>query len=294
LPLEVYNLGKPGGDPDDYLEIARSFISWMKPKYVVISVSQGDDLAQILERDALARALERRPGENAERGPANQLVAWARDAAAINLRGLTSAVRAMRRMSQGPELLATEGWRDLGARFLSDEEARLPPDIREMLLSGDLNPALVFLAAKRPRRMVRAYQSRHSDRIRSRLTRIVKEIEELAVASGGKAVLMSMPVGIYYESTIRSNYGRMGFDLPATDSCRADGLIEDVARRLGIPAVVPGAELRRREDLDGLWFAYDGHLTPFGNEVIGRVVAQALVQLEAGGSISSSQTCVDR
>jgi len=59
----------------------------------------------------------------------------------------------------------------------------------------------------------------------------------------------------------------MGFDLPATNSCKVDGLIEDVGLELEIPFMMPGAELRSREDLDTLWFAYDGHLTPSGNHV---------------------------
>jgi len=197
-------------------------------------------------------------------------------------------------MSQGPMVVATEEWKETGARLLSEGDLRLPSDIQEMLLSGDLNPALVWLAAKYPRRMVLPYQRRHSDRIRARLTRIVREIGKLTVESGGRVVLVSMPLGIYYESTIRNNYNRMGFDLPATDACPVDGLIEDVGRELGIPFIIPGAEFRRREDVDRMWFAYDGHLTPLGNKVVAQMIARALVQLNAVGSISSQRSCVSR
>jgi hypothetical protein len=285
MPLEVYNLGKPGGDPEHYLEIARSFIPWMRPKFVVLSILQGDDPAQILER---------RQRRKAGRGRRNQWVAWTRNFATDNLRGLISAVRSARRMSQGPMVVATEEWKETGARLLSEGDLRLPSDIQEMLLSGDLNPALVWLAAKYPRRMVLPYQRRHSNRIRARLTRIVREIGELTVESGGRVVLVSLPLGIYYESTIRNNYSRMGFDLPATDACPVDGLIEDVGRELGIPFVIPGAEFQGREDADSLWFAYDGHLTPSGNQVVARVIARALVQLNEVGSISSQRSCVNR
>ena len=106
--------------------------------------------------------------------------------------------------------------------------------------------------------------------------------------------MVSMPLGIYYESTIRNYYNRMGFDLPATDACPVDGLIEDVGRELGIPFVIPGADFGKREDLDALWFAYDGHLTPSGHQVVARVIARALVQLNAVGSISSQRSCVNR
>jgi len=35
-PMKVYNLGRPGSDPDDYLEAARSYVPFLKPKIVVV------------------------------------------------------------------------------------------------------------------------------------------------------------------------------------------------------------------------------------------------------------------
>jgi hypothetical protein len=55
-PLKVYNLGKPGADPDDYLDIARSYVPFLKPKILLVSLLQGDDLAQLLLKDGESTA----------------------------------------------------------------------------------------------------------------------------------------------------------------------------------------------------------------------------------------------
>jgi hypothetical protein len=55
-PLKVYNLGKPDADPDDYLDIARSYVPFLKPKILLVSLLQGDDLAQLLLKDGESTA----------------------------------------------------------------------------------------------------------------------------------------------------------------------------------------------------------------------------------------------
>ena len=49
-PYEVYNLGRPGADPDDYLDIARAYVPILKPKLLLVSLLQGEDWAQLLQK----------------------------------------------------------------------------------------------------------------------------------------------------------------------------------------------------------------------------------------------------
>src|SRR6266550_2296125 len=47
LDVEVANLGKPGGSPRNYADIAEQSIPLLHPDVVVVGVLQGDDLAQM-------------------------------------------------------------------------------------------------------------------------------------------------------------------------------------------------------------------------------------------------------
>jgi lysophospholipase L1-like esterase len=45
--VEVANLGKPGGSPKDYADIAEKATPILKPDLIIVAVLQGDDLAQM-------------------------------------------------------------------------------------------------------------------------------------------------------------------------------------------------------------------------------------------------------
>ena len=38
-PTEVYNLGRPGAGPQDYLDIAKTYIPLLKPRLIIVALS---------------------------------------------------------------------------------------------------------------------------------------------------------------------------------------------------------------------------------------------------------------
>jgi hypothetical protein len=71
-PTEVYNLGRPGADPQDYLDIAKTYIPLLKPRLIIVALLQGDDIAQLIERGM------RVPGAQPERSIVDRVkdLAW--------------------------------------------------------------------------------------------------------------------------------------------------------------------------------------------------------------------------
>jgi hypothetical protein len=78
----------------------------------------------------------------------------------------------------------------------------LPSDIRDWAESGNLNPGLLSYVAAFPTAMVAAYDDSHAAFLNKRFLDILAEIKELVENNGGALVVVSMPIGGYFASTI--------------------------------------------------------------------------------------------
>lgn len=279
MPLAVYNLGKPAADPEDYLEIARAHLPALRPRIVVLSLLQGDDPAQLLERATPALPMPAR-----RRSAAQTVKATVRG----RLPGLLTGARAL---SLLPATQISDGWAALAQEIISNAELAPPEDLRERWLSGNLNPGLLYLAANHPRRMTAAYDDANTVKWHGRLVEIVRQIDGLTRAGGGSLLLLSMPFGPYYDSDSRRTYLRMGYELPALGFCRMEQAATRVAEAANVRLVLTGPLLERHERLASLWYRYDGHMTAAGNDVIARVLHDAILRLDQPQSASPAPVC---
>ena len=258
-PLKVYNLGKPGADPDDYLDIARSYVPFLKPKILLISLLQGDDLAQLL-----LKAEESAAPRNANETKTTFLQTQFRGLLALAGLASTSASS------------VTENWSSDAKETIRKKHLTLPSDIRDWAESGNLNPGLLSYAAAFPGLMVAPYDDSHAAFLDKRLLDILGEIKKLVENDGGVLVVVSMPLGGYFPSAIRDNYSRMGFELPPLDFTKMDEVVKSLAARLGIQCIAMSNELRAHQELSNIWYKFDGHPTEYGYQLIAKYVFEAL------------------
>jgi hypothetical protein len=261
-PLSVYNLGRPGADPDAYLDFARTYIPVLKPRLVIIGIHQGHNPGQVLER------LDSPPPP----GPPTSLYQSLKSHTMDALPGLYGAARALRVLLGGSpssaDIVVTEGWPEYFPHVISMENAKFPEDITQMARSGNLNPYLLELAARYPRHYVAAYEPAAINRVEPRIQEILGQITSMSEAQGASVILLSLPDRVYFDSANNEITARIGFELPAPQSCVMDDLVERLARSLNVGFMTLTNEIRRRSDRDDLWFAYDGHLTAKGNGII--------------------------
>jgi hypothetical protein len=277
FPVSVYNLGRPGADPDDYLAIARNYIPVLKPRLVIISILQGDDPGQFIERHtSVPSNVEPHPRDSFKLRVRHLLPGLDRAANVLDV--------SLQNWSASSEAgLLTGNWRKDAARYISAEYLkRLPEDLLRMVQSGNLSPPLVELAESHPRHYVQAYGLSTIDYVERGMKEIIGKIVTMAKAQGGSVILLSMPFSLYFNDATRKTYSDLGFELPATNECVMDTLVEKLARSLDVGFMSPTNELRRERNIDYIWFKYDGHLTVKGNSMIANYLESRIATVMHG------------
>ncbi len=276
-PFDVYNLGRPGADPDDYLDIARTYIPVLRPKVLLVSLLQGEDLAQLLQKRI-------RDGDSQEVIPMSQTTSG-------TIERYFPGLVATSRFIHHPGIMATSTW-EADVRFRLEHSALfkrfgetfalLPHDLQKLIETGNINPALIANAADFPDEYVAPYEQDNAPWLGERISLIVREIKLLVAANGGTLILLSMPHGAYFPTETKSNLGRMGYALAPANSNAPDEFVDKIADSTHTKAILLAQKLRSRNDLDKMWYAFDAHPTRYGSEVLEKhmfeVVRGVLVQ----------------
>ena len=267
---EVYNLGRPGADPRGYLVTAKTYIPLLKPRFVIVGLLQGEDVAQLVMHPTPTEATA-------------GVVRRAKDVLPTLFPNLVGLARSMRaRVASEQVLLATANWERWATRIMAERSIELEDDLRAMALNGSLNPGLLQWSASYPDFATDAYSPRSQAAAgRQRAAAILQEIAKLASEHGGQVVLLSMPLGVYSDSVTRQNRIRMGFNLPDSllSSSEPEAFTATVCAKAGILCVDYSSQFRHEVDGVQLWFAVDGHLTPRGNRLLGEALSNDLMPL---------------
>jgi len=202
-----------------------------------------------------------------------------------NLRDLARRVVAYRSARAGP-LEATQSWIEKSKRILEGSDIALPDHIRQMFLSGTLTPSLLDDAVNNPDYRWAPYRVGNAERVRAAYEAIAREIRDVVRRHGGEMLLFSMPGAEFFDTETRRNHAALGLKVPPLGACEMDDLAAEVAAALGVHFVSVTADLRRRESREGLWFDFDGHLTPSGNRLVAGMLAAPIASVLDGGSVA--------
>jgi hypothetical protein len=262
---KVYNLGQPGAAPDDYLRTARSYVPALKPKIVLVSLLQGDDLAQLLVKHRFQDSSN------------FSVRSFLKD----HFYGVLSVIRGVSRSDQ--PISATEGWGELAREIIDRKHLHVPSDLEEWAISGNLNPGLLSSAAEFPRQLVAPYEAVNVGALKKEIANILREISTMTQEGGGTVVLFSMPNSPYFQTRFRETFRRLGFEIPDLDYCDMDRFVADVSHDLGIRYIEITKQLRQASNLDEVWYPFDGHPNATGTDLISKLVFEALLRPNESG-----------
>jgi hypothetical protein len=258
--IEVYNLGKPGGSPEDYLDIARTYIPQLKPKVVIVSILQGDDLAQLLENKNLAKKQNK------------SILKRGKELIKRNLPGIIGFLS--RNKAENATQYPSKDWGVQAGKIINERSLHLGEDIQKFAENGDINPGLLSLVADYNNRIADAYENPSSRQyIKNRLNFIIGELNDITIKNGGQLVVVSMPSGAYADSKIFSNYRKMGFflDEKLKTTVIQDEFIREICKDndVNFYAYIDAFRKENNKFEHDLRFPIDGHLTKFGNKLLG-------------------------
>ncbi|MBI4833071.1 MAG: hypothetical protein HY801_16250 [Candidatus Lindowbacteria bacterium] len=268
--VEMANLGKGGGSPIQYADIAEKAIPLLKPDLVIVAVLQGDDLAQI------RLAAERRRQNSSAQSQGTRAEGFAGTLKAIVATAYPNLSDLLRgALPPGADEVSLT-WRDQAEGIrnsLPEDEMKRFNDIdaepKNMFLAGKLNPALISYAMKWPywlRRPLDLLDPENQEAIQE-LSDYLLRIKAVTEECGGRVFVISVPVGAYVSEAQVKSRERMGFDddKNSLKTTAMDEATHLAAVKAGIDFFEVTQIFRRESLRRDLYYEFDGHFTPEAN-----------------------------
>ena len=269
LDVEVANLGKPGGSPRNYADIAEQSIPLLYPDVVIVGVLQGDDLAQMDLPPTPVSTLAR------GREPANAL--GRHDRLRRLARWLFPHFLQMidDRVSSSAEVLSDEWKYDAQifmTAFTAEEKVRLDQldaRVKNAFLSGELNPALIYLSIHRPDYFLQSMDLRAAT-TKLQISQMSEQLLRIKAAAdriNAKVIVVSVPYGIYVSRASYESRQRIGFavapEMLTTNS--EDEAIRNASRLAGVDFYEFTDQFRHASAQQQFFYELDGHFNRAGH-----------------------------
>ena len=261
VSVEIANLGRPGGTPATYADLAERAIPRLQPGLVLVAVLQGDDLAQST------------PGK----GGIHALRSLAKRVLHTLYPNLLLVRFAPRRSVVTADSVARQ-WREQAheavTSFTAVERRRfeaIGQAVRDKFLSGDLNPSLLAKAVTEPRYYVRTLDIANpsTQRLVGEMAKQLRRIEGAARRGGAGVIVVSVPNRPYMSADDLEAVTSLGFasDEAMLTSPAPDRAIQQAAARAGLPFVAVTQRFRLRAQDERLYFGLDGHFSLAGHHL---------------------------
>ena len=270
----MLNLGAPGTFPAEYADIARRALPMLRPDLVVVAVHHGDDLGQTMRAETAAAS---GGWPRAAWKSVRAVLKWTYP----NLTGLRRRPAAV----APAEREATTTWKREVAAVLarsSPEQVakfrRMDDTVKNMFVSGELNPAQLIFGLWRPdeiRNTLDLEQPLVRRGIRGMADEIAK-IRRSAERVGGRAVVLSLPNGLFVSRVMLENYARIGVTVRPGDltTTRMDEAVRRAAAGAGVEFLDVTERFRQAAKTRSLFFPFDGHYNREGHRFFAACIAE--------------------
>lgn len=282
VDAEVINLGRPGAGPRDYAEIAKEAIPLLKPDLVVITVSQGDDVNQLMREE---ERLLREQARSSTSAPKVNLVKATKE---LLKAVYPHFVELKHRMMPPPTAMVTEKWKtqaaDMIAQLEGAQKARyeqLDEVMHELYLSGNLNP--VYLVAIVDSQWALASQELGSSEVQAALKRMAVHfgtIKQQAEGVGSEVVVISTPGAHFVAQANYDSFERMGFNMnpDILTTTVMDESIQQAAGQAGLAFFEVTQAFREKAKTETLFFEYDAHKNEAGQQLFAEQIEPIIRQ----------------
>jgi len=290
--IEVINAGAPGASPREYADAAERIIPVMRPHLVVVALLQGQDYAQTWwSTQTPAERLRMLTTRELLSLTTARVVRWT-SRVFPNLVSLVSARPAKSQTSahESEAAAAVYALREQAGqieRRFGDRERRafeqLDDSIKVLFRSGNLNPAELYYAMKRPDYFVltSALESARGKEVIEAMGSQLHRIRTASAEAGARAIVVSTPYGYYVSRMMCDAYSAKGYRCADSlyRSSSPDRAIEMAARAAGLPFVQVTDSFAAALDSTKtpLYFLQDGHFTEAGHRTFADLLTPFLL-----------------
>lgn len=258
--LEICNLGKPGGSPADYVNIAERAIPILKPDVVVVAVLQGDDIMQLTHYENF-----------------NDNFLKPKNVIAILYPNTIRLVKYFKNNIIITQEQIKEEWQKKAIQTIKsfneeqrDRFYRLSDHVRHLFFSGELNPVNISVAIKQPTYFMHTFHI-YNDKVKSLIQKMsvcFGKIKHIADKYKLKIIIVSIPIGPYVSKYYNEKYRELGYllnsDMLSSDS--ADKVIEVAGKKAGINFITVTDKFREKVKYSRLYYDFDGHFNIEGHK----------------------------
>ncbi len=264
------NLGNPGATTDRYVDIAMSAISLLEPDLVLVAILQNDDLAQLR-----GRSTDRPQNRGTILGGFFPNVA--------------RFFQEKRLVSLPPPHNIENRWKGMAQEYSNrlttaqrQKYEALDDTVKQMFLSGNLNPALIHGAIAQPTYYTFSLDStdHETQAAIEAMSKHIGAIDRYARAHNAKVLVLSIPDGGYVNVTAFEGYRRLGYEMHDNflRTSAMDDATEEACSRAGVEFVKITEHMRKMSHLDTLFYEFDGHPTQEGYLLMARAFASILLE----------------
>lgn len=292
--IEVANLGRPGGFPRTYAEVAKKAIPFLKPDLTIIAVSQGDDIAQLKKSDIKNHIKKVKTSASSEiRRNATMffkrvypnayiLISSYRNRAAIRTQPLADIWKTqVNRLIEG---------------FTPQQRSRfesLDKHVKKVFMDGGLNPSLLEISITLPEYFLETFDinNAHVHNLILDMAKYFYEIKQIANKHNSHVIVVPVPYGPYVSHRDFETRQRLGFKLvpEMMTSNSADDAIRLACERSGVQFISVTDGFRKKAANFPLFFELDGHLNSEGHEQFANLLAPLLKNMIDDGILQIHQ-----
>jgi hypothetical protein len=158
----------------------------------------------------------------------------------------------------------------------------LDAEVKKAYFDGLLNPYMIDLALKNKHIYTLTLQPEDPwiKQCIGNMAKALQIIKEVAISSGAKVAVVSIPDGPYVNEVAWKNIQRVGFDaLPEMLTSDApDRVIQLACEEAGVTCFTVSNAFRQRKQDPNLFFTLDGHLTTEGHKLLAETLSPQLTK----------------
>jgi hypothetical protein len=279
--VEVINCGRGGQYTTTYKQYLADAVPMLKPDLVIVGVLEEDDLAQLFEMNFQANY-----GQKDVVKPVVSQDALA--AVTEYLTGSFSNIVDLFRNKSADKVAIniSEAWKKSANNMLENFDNihkyrfyTFPDTIREMFLSGNLNPGLVSSYIKFPDR-VTIFNNPDNIATQFAITEMKKDMRDMkkiCTEYGAKMIFVNLPINFFNgHKVIRSPNDILNpyFE----NNNKVDSIYASIASATELPYIELTAHFRGLSDKGGYYFRFDGHPNGRGYSEIASYIGQQLLE----------------
>lgn len=287
--IEVINLGVSGSSPKEYLELSKKYIPLLKPDYVILGITEGNDFISVITdtqsneklnlniKNSLLKKIYLKNIDLLIANKFGQILSFYFP----NINKIISPYKVNNVRISYLSLLIKN------ISLINEKEnmmlnSRVNQFYKDMFLKGEINPNLVLTAIRFPNYFIKTIDDKDKDWTTNYnlVLNDIIDIKNITMQNKAELILLDIPYGVYVSNNYLDNYKNMGYNSSdkLIDSNIPMKIIEDIGFKNDISYRIINLSLFREQCTYNCYYKYDDHFNPNGHKLLASLIYKYFIE----------------